>query len=50
VLCAGGFAYNYKVNDMRGVDAVPFISVFRGSRDRPYQPAPSQSGYGTVDS
>jgi hypothetical protein len=49
VICAGGFAYNYKVNDLRGVDAVPFISVFRGSaRDRPYQPA-SQSGYGAVE-
>jgi hypothetical protein len=49
VICAGGFAYNYKVNDLRGVDAVPFISVFRSSaRDRPYQPA-SQSGYGTVE-
>jgi len=52
VLCIGGFAYNYKVNDLRGVDAIPFVSVIKSARNREYQPQPTTStgAYGSVGS
>jgi hypothetical protein len=44
----GGYVYNYKVKNLRGLDAVPFISVCRGRGGPEYTPAPTSSSYGSV--
>jgi hypothetical protein len=49
---AGGFVYNYKVNQLRGVAAIPCVANCRKPEDvaTAYQPAPASSGpnYGSV--
>jgi hypothetical protein len=47
----GGFVYNYKVNELRGVAAIPLVNLCRKSdpAEVPYQPAPAASpNYGSV--
>eukprot|EP01122_Echinamoeba_exundans_P016789 TRINITY_DN8623_c0_g1_i1.p1 TRINITY_DN8623_c0_g1~~TRINITY_DN8623_c0_g1_i1.p1 ORF type:complete len:327 (-),score=41.97 TRINITY_DN8623_c0_g1_i1:225-1091(-) len=48
----GGFAYNYTVKGLRGVEALPFYSFCSGgaSEAEAYQPAPSvNASYGSTD-